>query len=531
MIGAAPAHFRSAPNLAARWLLPAALLIAEIATLDGLYDAHAAIAATPAWLAFNQIAKHALYAGLYALGALVLLLIPRRAALRQQWSAAPQPWRAALAANLAIFAALAAATLALRANGAFDTRAFFGLAFGVSCLALSAALVAASAAFWTRFVRGHGGDIALAALVGALIALTAFAAQNSWQILSGATLRLSYALLSLVEPTAMIAPQQQLLGAGSFRVIINAACSGYEGCGLVLSALGLYVWLFRKQLRFPAVLWLFPIGVVAIWLLNSVRIAALVAIGANVSPQIAMGGFHSQAGWLLFLAVTGALMAWAHAHFRTDAQKRPADPAVRLAFALIAPFAALMAARMTGAIFGADAPLIAAALIALPAYVLWRVRGTIGALLGPLRAEPILAGLVVGALWLATEPAGAGAPSWLVGQPPAAIAAWAALRIFGFVLIVPIAEELLFRGYLHRALVQRRFDEAPQAAFSWPAFVITSLLFGALHQRWLAGALAGAVFAIVLYRSKTIGGPIAAHIAANGLIAGYALITGAWALL
>ena len=106
-----------------------------------------------------------------------------------------------------------------------------------------------------------------------------------------------------------------------------------------------------------------------------------------------------------------------------------------------------------------------------------------------------------------------------------------ALRVIGFVLIVPIAEELVFRGYLHRALVSRRFDEAQPAQFGWAAFIFTSLLFGAMHGRWLAGALAGAAFAFALYRSKSLTGPIVAHAAANGAIALWAIAMRDWALL
>jgi CAAX prenyl protease-like protein len=98
-------------------------------------------------------------------------------------------------------------------------------------------------------------------------------------------------------------------------------------------------------------------------------------------------------------------------------------------------------------------------------------------------------------------------------------------------LVVPVAEELLFRGYLHRALISRRFEAVTPGAFTWVAFLVTSLLFGAMHGRWLAGALAGAAFALTLYRAKTLSAPIAAHMAANGLIAAYAVIFEEWALL
>ncbi|HRE42964.1 MAG TPA: CAAX prenyl protease-related protein, partial [Terricaulis sp.] len=119
----------------------------------------------------------------------------------------------------------------------------------------------------------------------------------------------------------------------------------------------------------------------------------------------------------------------------------------------------------------------------------------------------------------------------LAAQPAGADIAWLALRLLGFVLIVPIAEELLFRGYLHRALISRRFETVAPGAFGWAAFLVTTLIFGAMHGRWLAGALAGAAFAFTLYRSNTLAGPIAAHGAANGLIAAWAVWSESWELI
>src|SRR5690606_29514114 len=39
------------------------------------------------------------------------------------------------------------------------------------------------------------------------------------------------------------------------------------------------------------------------------RIAVLVSIGAHISPEMAVRGFHSQAGWIAFLGVALGLMA------------------------------------------------------------------------------------------------------------------------------------------------------------------------------------------------------------------------------
>ena len=73
--------------------------------------------------------------------------------------------------------------------------------------------------------------------------------------------------------------------------------------------LGLFPWVFRHALLFPRALVVLPIGIGAIWLLNTARVAALVSLGAHVSPEVAIGGFHSQAGWIAFLPVTIGTMA------------------------------------------------------------------------------------------------------------------------------------------------------------------------------------------------------------------------------
>jgi exosortase E/protease (VPEID-CTERM system) len=397
-----------------------------------------------------------------------------------------------------------------------------------------AALALAPRAFWRAFSAQGPSAYWLALGVGGLTFAALPLSQNSWDALSGATLHLSYAILQIYEPAARMEADQYLLGAGDFAVLVRAACSGYEGVALVLSMLGFYIFAFRKHLRFPNVLLLLPIGVAAIWIANALRLALLVSIGAHISPQIALDGFHAQAGWVMFLAVTISLMALAHQmrFFRSGAPAavHAPDPALRLAAALLAPFAALMAARIGGAITG-DL-WIGAALIAAPCAAIWFYRDEIKRELGKIGWGPMLIGLAVGMLWIATEPAAHSTLGpWLAALPAGADLAWLTLRIAGFALVVPVAEELLFRGYLHRALISRRFEAVAPGAFTWVAFLVTSLLFGAMHGRWLAGALAGAAFALTLYRAKTLSAPIAAHMAANGLIAAYAVIFEEWALL
>jgi CAAX prenyl protease-like protein len=107
---------------------------------------------------------------------------------------------------------------------------------------------------------------------------------------------------------------------------------------------------------------------------------------------------------------------------------------------------------------------------------------------------------------------------------------WIAGRIAGSVITVPIAEELAFRGYLTRRLIAADFESIPPGSFAWPAFLISSVLFGALHGRWVAGTLAGLLFAVVYYRRGRIGEAVIAHAVANALIAVWVLARDEWSL-
>ena len=107
---------------------------------------------------------------------------------------------------------------------------------------------------------------------------------------------------------------------------------------------------------------------------------------------------------------------------------------------------------------------------------------------------------------------------------------WLTARVVGSVVTVPIAEELAFRGYLGRRLVDADFDRVSLQTFTWSAFIVTSVLFGVMHGRWLAGTLAGMCYALLLYRRGELGDAISAHAITNAMIAAYVLATGHWLL-
>jgi CAAX prenyl protease-like protein len=110
-------------------------------------------------------------------------------------------------------------------------------------------------------------------------------------------------------------------------------------------------------------------------------------------------------------------------------------------------------------------------------------------------------------------------------------AAWLGLRLAGYVIAVPVAEELAFRVYVMRRVMHSDIDRVPVGAFSWRSLVLSSALFGAFHGAlWLQGTIAGMAFAVALCRRRAVGDAVLAHATTNALIATYVFTTGRWSV-
>ncbi len=104
--------------------------------------------------------------------------------------------------------------------------------------------------------------------------------------------------------------------------------------------------------------------------------------------------------------------------------------------------------------------------------------------------------------------------------------AWIGIRLFGSVVIVPIMEELFWRSFLLRYLINPDFKQVTLGTFSWYSLIWTVLLFGLEHQRWLAGIAAGILYTLLLYRTKSLSACILAHAITNLALGIYVLLTG-----
>jgi exosortase E/protease (VPEID-CTERM system) len=361
-----------------------------------------------------------------------------------------------------------------------------------------------------------------------------------WPALSHSTFWVVQGLLRLVFGEVVSNPDQLTIGVPPFGVKIERSCSGFEGMGQMLVFLSLYFWIYRKDLRFPRPFLLLPIGVVLVWLGNAVRIAVLVCVGVWISPKVAENGFHSHAGWLLFNGIALGLMAvtrYSRFFARTPETAEPAEkiedsnPTV----VYLAPLFALVAATMLTGAFLSGFDWAYPVRVLVVAGVLWHFRHTYAGWGWSWSWGAVAVGAGVFAVWLALEPlhpvSGESEFSFALKSLPAGwAAAWLAFRVFGSVVTGPLAEELAFRGYLTRRLMDADFEKVPLGRFSWPSLLVSSALFGVLHGRWLAGFLAGLAYAWVLSRRGRLSDAVLAHAVTNALIAGYVLATGSWSL-
>ncbi len=361
------------------------------------------------------------------------------------------------------------------------------------------------------------------------------------------------------------------LGTPRFSVRIVGACSGIEGLGLVLVFSVVWLWYFRREIRFPRALLLVPCALGCIWLLNIVRLCALILIGDAISPEVAMVGFHSQFGWISFTVVALAFsqatqrLSWmrktpssvpraasqspsAGAEAVPGALMEPGDypgesPAIR---AYLIPFLAILAAafvsRAASGYFEWLYPLrLVAAAIAL--YFFWpklKGRNWRCGWLGPVAGVAVfllwIAPSWFASVWLAHPAAASPLGSALAALSPAARWSWIALRVAAAVVTVPIAEELAFRGYLARRFMSREFDSVSFTSLSALSICLSSAVFGLAHMRnlmdWqhlLLGTAAGLAFAAALRWRGRMGDAVVAHAVSNLLLAAWVLGFGDWA--
>lgn len=102
-------------------------------------------------------------------------------------------------------------------------------------------------------------------------------------------------------------------------------------------------------------------------------------------------------------------------------------------------------------------------------------------------------------------------------------------RVAGSALLVPVIEELFWRGWLMRRLIAADFQRVPPGTYSVRAFWITAVLFASEHgPYWDVGLAAGLAYNWWMLRTRNLADCVTAHAATNACLAGWVLVRGEW---
>lgn len=438
---------------------------------------------------------------------------------------------------MAAFCALSAHLFATTSGGArVDLVSSLWLICGGSAAALGVFTFLPPGAC-SRLARGIGSIWIYALVAGVLANPLARAGDRLWNPAAGLTYRLVRMCLQPFLHNLIANPATRVLGTRNFRVLISPECSGLEGAGLMLLFGVCWLWLLRHELRFPRAFLLIPAGIAILFLLNSLRLAALIAIGNAGARGVATGGFHSQAGWIAFNAVAlGLLLGVHHVPWLTKTGPVETRPiwADNPAAPYLIPFLAILAASMISRAASAKFEWLYPLRFAAAGAALWIYRRRLRELDWRAGWPALPIGTAAFVIWLVLHRlAGVqpdnGIAAGLRAAAPVAGALWLAFRVLAAVVTVPIAEELAFRGFLI-PWIASHFQAAAIKGAMPLAIAISSVAFGAMHGgNWIAGTSVGLLYAAAFLRRGRIGDAVAAHAATNALLAAWVLAWRDWA--
>ena len=151
------------------------------------------------------------------------------------------------------------------------------------------------------------------------------------------------------------------------------------------------------------------------------------------------------------------------------------------------------------------------------------------------------AGAFVAAFWIFPEswgwyrkwllwPVGAEPPPVTDAPYDPAVCGWplTVAKLVGSAFVIAPVEELFFRSFLYRWIQGAADNEAFGRRFDASAFFWTVALFALEHDRWLAGAMAGAIYGILAIRTG-LASAIIAHATTNLALGAYVIMRGEWA--
>ncbi|MEM2131380.1 MAG: archaeosortase/exosortase family protein [Candidatus Woesearchaeota archaeon] len=122
--------------------------------------------------------------------------------------------------------------------------------------------------------------------------------QSKWAFFSGIVMNFLVFVFSNFYPVSV---KGVLLTVDNFTIGIGAACSGIESLMLFFALYLVILAMDYKKIKIIPYIITFIIGLIGTFIVNNLRLLLLVYLGLKVSPKLAVGLFHTHAGWILFI--------------------------------------------------------------------------------------------------------------------------------------------------------------------------------------------------------------------------------------
>src|SRR5438132_4804606 len=134
-------------------------------------------------------------------------------------------------------------------------------------------------------------------------------------------------------------------------------------------------------------------------------------------------------------------------------------------------------------------------------------------------ALTLLIGLAVFGIWIAPQyfltfaPRPVGFDPTLLESNSATYWSTILFRFLRLVVVVPLVEEVFWRGFLLRFVIDEHFERVPFGKFNWLSFAVVTVAFTFSHSRpdWPAAFITGALYNAVAYRTQSLASCVLAH--------------------
>lgn len=173
-----------------------------------------------------------------------------------------------------------------------------------------------------EFIKRFKKELLIFFFIFIVVLVLEIQVQKLWYYLSTFVASVVYRMLN-IGGHAVLSSYKGLptIGIGDFIVAIDKPCSGIESLflfTLLYSFISAFDW---NKLNKRKLMLLFIPGLVGAFAFNILRVYFLILVGVYLSPSLALGLFHTNAGFVLFMVYFGIFWYFAYNWMRTDKKK------------------------------------------------------------------------------------------------------------------------------------------------------------------------------------------------------------------